>query len=725
MWKKEVVLGVIALFIGASVIPCVPGDVTNNNGRNELHETLFFSEPLLKETENYVTIDITEANTYLTHPGTPALPVYTKTYTFPFGTKIIAIDCTPLKINQGSIFKKIQSSPEPIPLLKSNEQDTSAISSGAQNVALPFYNTTEFYPNSWYDYRSSCGLQNATHVVFLTVTFYPVRYSPSTNTIRYVSQAEYTIIYELPIASVEFSDIYDLLIITPVDYYSYLTEFANYKNSNNIRTKLVNLQEIPVTGVDVQESIKYFIKDAVEKWNVRFVLLIGNATKFPVRYSWIPTEEYETNFPSDLYYADLYKGNGEFASWDFNKNKKYGEYLEDKKEVDLYPDVYLGRLPCNDINELTIVINKIYYYEDSKVWNNTILLCAGDTFVGDEEGIDEGEYLGQRIIENLTSVNFTRLWVPGGIPDAGDKPLSPQTIIDEINTNAFDIVVFKGHGWYDRWSTHPHGVREEWIDFFSSDISSLCNRDNLPISIFGGCFCSKFTDDENCLGWSFINTQKGGAVASFGSSGISYGMSGRTVLDFFDFLIFHITLKLCDQQSLGFCWGETINDFLNVMNSDIYTYNDRYYYKTIQEFILFGDPTLNRAGRENYQPTKPNQPSVASDDKIGHEYSYSTSSTDPNGDQLYYLWDWGDDSYSNWLGPYSSGATCKATHSWSTKGTFNIKVKAKDIYGKEGVWSDSLPITMPYSYSLMLQFLQLLFNRFPNAFPLLRHMMGY
>ncbi len=725
MWKKEVVLGIIALFIGASVIPCITGDVNKNNDSNELHETLFFSEPLLKETENYVTIDITEANTYLTNPGTPTLPLYTKTYTFPFGTKIVAIEYIPLKINQGSILKKIQPSPELIPLLESNEQDTSEIPSGEQDVALPFYNTTEFYPNSWYDYKSSCGLQNATHVVFLTVTFYPVRYSPSTNTIRYVSQAEYTITYELPIASVEFSDVYDLLIITPLEFYSYLTEFANYKNSNNIRTKLVNLQEIPSTGIDVQESIKYYIKDAVEKWNVRFVLLIGNATKFPVRYSWIPSEDYETNFPSDLYYADLYKGNGEFASWDFNKNKKYGEFLEDKTEIDLYPDVYLGRLPCNDINELTTIINKIYYYEESNVWNNTILLCAGDTFVGDKEGIDEGEYLEQRIIENLTSVNFTRLWVPGGTPDTGDKPLSTQTIIDEINTNAFDIVVFKGHGLYDRWSTHPHGVRDEWIHFFSSDISSLRNTDKLPISIFGGCFCSKFTDDENCLGWSFINTQKGGAVASFGSSGISYGMWGRADLDFFDFLIFHITLKLCDQQSLGFCWGETINDFLNFTNSDIYTYNDFYSYKTVQEFILFGDPTLNRAESENYQPTKPSQPSGQTDGNAGEKYSYTTSATDPDGDQVYYLWDWGDGNTSGWLGPYNSGEECNTFHTWTSKGNYEIKVKTKDIYGKESVWSDPLPISMPYSYTPLQQFFEWLFQRFHNAFPILRKLMGY
>ena len=481
----------------------------------------------------------------------------------------------------------------------------------------------------------------------------------------------------------------------------------------------MTLEEIPLTGVDFQESIKYYIKDAVEKWNVKFVLLIGNATKFPVRYSWIPTEDYEKNFPSDLYYADIYKGNGKFASWDFNKNKKYGEYPDDYYEVDLYPDVYLGRLPCNDVNELTNVINNIYYYEENNVWNNNILVCGGDTFVGDNEGIDEGEYLEQRIIENLTSVNFTRLWVPGGIPNTSDKPLTTQNIIEEINTNKFDIVDFIGHGMYDRWVTHPHGIKDGWINFLNSNISSLINTNKLPIIILGGCFCSKFTEDENCLGWSFINKQKRGAIASFGSSGIAYGIPGGGPLDVFDFLLFDINIHLYHQTSLGFCWGETLNDYLNFIHFDIYGY------KTAEEFILFGDPTLNKAELENYQPNKPNQPSEGLNGKMGHEYSYTTSSTDPNGDQVYYLWDWGDNSNSEWLGPYDSSVAMSTDHNWAKKGTYSIKVKAKDIYGAESVWSDPLPVTMPYIYRLMLQFFEELFQRFPNMFPLLRQLLGY
>jgi PKD domain len=97
----------------------------------------------------------------------------------------------------------------------------------------------------------------------------------------------------------------------------------------------------------------------------------------------------------------------------------------------------------------------------------------------------------------------------------------------------------------------------------------------------------------------------------------------------------------------------------------------------------------------NNPPNKPDRPSGPANGKVGQEYSYTTSNTDPDGDQIYYMWDWGDGHNSRWIGPYGSGITAGATHNWTVKGSYSIKVKAKDIYGKESAWSDPLPITMP------------------------------
>ena len=87
---------------------------------------------------------------------------------------------------------------------------------------------------------------------------------------------------------------------------------------------------------------------------------------------------------------------------------------------------------------------------------------------------------------------------------------------------------------------------------------------------------------------------------------------------------------------------------------------------------------------------------------------------------LFYYFDWGDGTNSGWIGYYQSGEPCIVSHEWSEQGIYEIKVKAKDIYGQESNWSDPLPITMPYSFNRsLLELLDWLFQRFSHGFPLL------
>lgn len=94
----------------------------------------------------------------------------------------------------------------------------------------------------------------------------------------------------------------------------------------------------------------------------------------------------------------------------------------------------------------------------------------------------------------------------------------------------------------------------------------------------------------------------------------------------------------------------------------------------------------------------PNTPSTPNGPDNGmHKtlYTYSTSTTDPNsGDLLFYKFDWGDGSTSQWLGPYDSGETISTNHMWNNAGTFDIKVKAKDAAGSETTWSNAKSVTM-------------------------------
>jgi|GEM_PF-458930 len=129
-----------------------------------------------------------------------------------------------------------------------------------------------------------------------------------------------------------------------------------------------------------------------------------------------------------------------------------------------------------------------------------------------------------------------------------------------------------------------------------------------------------------------------------------------------------------------------------------------------------------------YVGTKPpNTPLIngSTSGKIRSKYDYRFSSTDPEGHNLFYFITWGDGTTEQWVGPYLSGQSTTIDHTWTTKGTYSIKVKARDIYGAESDWGQ-LSVTMPFSYeSPHFRFFEWLFERFPHAFPILRHMMGY
>jgi len=109
--------------------------------------------------------------------------------------------------------------------------------------------------------------------------------------------------------------------------------------------------------------------------------------------------------------------------------------------------------------------------------------------------------------------------------------------------------------------------------------------------------------------------------------------------------------------------------------------------------------------------------------KIKQQQTYTFQSTDPESENVSYYIDWGDNTTSGWLGPYTSGVAISQTHTWTKKATYIIKAKAKDSNGGESSWS-TLQVSMPYQPPTH-PFLTWLFERFPNAFPILRHILGF
>jgi len=73
---------------------------------------------------------------------------------------------------------------------------------------------------------------------------------------------------------------------------------------------------------------------------------------------------------------------------------------------------------------------------------------------------------------------------------------------------------------------------------------------------------------------------------------------------------------------------------------------------------------------------------------------FATVAPDPEGDDVYYQWDWGDGNISDWLGPYEFGEHTKTIHEWEQNGSYDIRVRAMDVSGKQSSWSLAYDVTI-------------------------------
>lgn len=112
--------------------------------------------------------------------------------------------------------------------------------------------------------------------------------------------------------------------------------------------------------------------------------------------------------------------------------------------------------------------------------------------------------------------------------------------------------------------------------------------------------------------------------------------------------------------------------------------------------ILGGDnqdmyPCMEPNGWINSPPNVPDRPSGEVIILPGVAYTYTTSTIDPDDDSIWFKWDWGDGTFSDWLGPYDSEEEASESHIWS-QGTYEVTVKAKDSRNPETDWSAPLTV---------------------------------
>jgi len=409
---KKILTIVIACFLvlGGLGVAAIHNETHSQTEQVTIEDTWIKSEPLtIIQEESYVKVTYEKESSLLMIPGKPLLPRIVKSFELPFGATNIDVQVALSATYEQTIDKQIQPSPSPMPL------------SPIENYKVPskkdtqLYQSSDPYPFEWYQFDVGVGVNgHFEHVTFVNVHLYPIRYIPAENTLIIAEQADIAISYTQPETNpfLQTAD-YDLAIIAPSIFSDALQPLIDHKNSYGVETILKTTEEIynEYNGVDEAEQIKLFIKDALEQYNIKYVMLVGGLKStiyakprdnanigstgwhVPVRYSNVKASG-DPGFPTDLYYADVYKEGGEFETWDSDGDGILAEWYIDEETgvasvlpedvIDYAPDVAVGRLASSDAREVSEVVNKIITYETTSYgseWFKKMIVYSGDGFL--------------------------------------------------------------------------------------------------------------------------------------------------------------------------------------------------------------------------------------------------------------------------------------------------------------------------------------------------------
>lgn len=670
----------------------------NTNTKNNLNISLNFNfgTPTYSKVninnEEYFKIKLDNLPVY-EKIGEPKLPVKPLRILLPYSTDVEKITVI---TSEEKTLKDI-----PISDIELGGLSRSFNPSYYDNKITPQYEKEYIYPKQIY---TSFGVQSLNGYLILYVNLHPVRYLGQTNTLYYyddisitVETAEYThnnimetfddkekiikmvenpqMINTYPDGDDSKSfglEIYEYIIITTEDLKNASGEYTFYdlidkRIDDGLTCTIKTVEDIyqEYEGVDEQEKIRNFIKDAYQNWDTKWVLIGGDVEKVPIRYLYDidGAEQDETKITSDVYYQCL------DGDYNYDGDGHWGEEFDgvNGKRIDLLAEVYIGRAPVDDETDVSTFVEKTLSYENSDWDEDTYLqnvLSAGEKLWTGPGG-DGSEYV-ERCIDYCTDYNQDTYGIPSDrftITRLYEKlgPWEEEDVINVIN-NGVSIINHVGHG-----------TSLKAMKLYNSDLNELTNTDKYCLFYTQACHSGQLEKFDECFAEKWVNIPKKGGFAAIMNTGYGYGSTNnydgadnRYAREFFD--------ALFSQSEMISRIGEANQDS---KEDNIWHIDGRNMYHAYYDTILLGDPYVSIKGAEEANARFTFNPLYPKTNEIINFYDKSL------GTITYRLWSFGDGRTSSDKNPI---------HSYGSEGTFKVTLTVKDNQAYQSTITESVEV---------------------------------
>ena len=462
---------------------------------------------------------------------------------------------------------------------------------------------------------------------------------------------------------------------------------------------------------DLQSCIREFCKDAYLDWGAQYILIGADDELIAAREM---DTNYESNIDSDIYWSNLDN------TFNEDDDSDWGE--EGDSGFDLYCEIFIGRLTCDEPQDVSNWMTKSFYYADCIEPNflewaafyggDTGWNCQGDDFMDYSAIKGTNDWLGPNpdsdgpyptwagfqygfetwnsdptpIPENIFDIS--EMWTaepPNPGWQGGSESQSIEGFKEAINNNHVAIASGIAHANSDMsldvgsssWESDYHNTKP----FFLHDYGCHCG--DMDASDDGVLHSMLFHSDTELAFGVVYNTCYG-----WGNFDTTNSSSAFQVKEFWSYFL-DLQNKSGDFKnwSLGKAHAYSKDRMAPTVNWDP-SYGT--WRAIIQGCLLFADPAQKI--KSPYPSNEPNIPNAPTGEGYGipeEDYEFFASTTDPEGDKISYQFEWGDGEYSAWVGPVNSGETASASHTWFELGDYEIKVRARDEWGVICNWSDA------------------------------------